>query len=113
MSDSAGKTSDEEDLAHLVRVRRARESQVHPGQQPLVVNSLAVACLLIPGSPATDHIILIRDKGIGLRLMVTEMQLGTATLALLEVDPFASVAKDHALPVLNWDIQCTMWYIIV
>ena len=96
-------------MAHLVRVRRARESQVQLGQQPLAVNSLAVARLLIPGSPATDHKVLIGDKGIGLRLMVTEMQLGTATQALLEV---AGMAKDHALPVLDWEIQCTMWYVI-
>ena len=77
-------TSDEDDrqklqLAHLVRVRRVRESRVQLGQQLLAVNSLAVARLLIPGSPAISHKISIRDKGVGPRLMVTEMQPGTTT----------------------------------
>ena len=101
-------------LAHLVRVRRARGSRVEPRQQPLGVNSLsAVARRRIPGSPATDHKILTRNKGIGHKLMVTEMQLGTATEALLEVDPFAIVASDLDLSVLDWQIQCSMWYVIM
>ena len=47
--------------------------------------------------------------------MVTEMQLETATEALLEVDLSAIVARDLDLFVLvqDWEIQCSMWYVIV
>ena len=115
VSDSTGMTSDEEDLPKITfgSFSQSQACKREPGQQPPAVNSFAVVRLVNPGSPATDHKILIRDKGIGVRLMVTEMQLGTVTETLLEVDPFAGMVKDHALPVLDWEIQCTIWYVIV
>ena len=48
----------------------------------------------------------------GTKKMVLQ-QLGNVAGPVREEDPFTGVEKDHALPVLEMETQCIMWYVVV